>query len=84
MSAEIGRAAGEFPCTGRPTMESYILHVFIREDTEWARSLDWLERPADNREVESSNLFGPTYLDFRQFTSEAVLFALVPRFQGQG
>ena len=25
-----------------------------------ARSLAWLERPADNREVSSSNLVGPT------------------------
>jgi hypothetical protein len=27
-----------------------------------AHSLAWLERPADNREVKSPNLFGPTTL----------------------
>ena len=35
-------------------------HISIFEDYTRAHSLDWLERPADNREVESSNLFGPT------------------------
>ena len=27
----------------------------------WARSLAWLERPADNREVPGSNPGGPTF-----------------------
>ncbi len=31
----------------------------IRQNTG-AHSLAWLERPADNREVKSPNLFGPT------------------------
>jgi hypothetical protein len=37
-----------------------------------AHSLAWLERPADNREVKSPNLFGPTTLDslFRSVRSD--------------
>ena len=37
----------------------FIIYPYSRT-TEWAHSLAWLERPADNREVGSSNLLGPT------------------------
>ena len=38
-----------------------------------ARSLAWLERPADNREVSSSNLVGPTITSLPRFVSKATL-----------
>lgn len=38
-----------------------------------ARSLAWLERPADNREVSSSNLVGPTITSLPRFVLKTIL-----------
>ena len=38
-----------------------------------ARSLAWLERPADNREVSSSNLVGPTITSLPRFVPKTIL-----------
>jgi hypothetical protein len=40
-------------------IERFKMECGIRQNTR-AHSLAWLERPADNREVKSPNLFGPT------------------------
>ena len=41
-------------------MQSFLSFSFIRGSITGAHGLGWLEHPADNREVMSSNLIGPT------------------------
>ena len=41
-------------------MQSFLSFSFIRGSITGAHGLGWLEHPADNREVMSSNLIEPT------------------------